>query len=278
MRVVWDYMCLRHDLSPFDPLLGGAPADAIVCLGSSDLRAATHAAALFRRGLAPYVVCTGGHGTGMHSGGNLLGWAEPEAVVFARECTRCGVPAERVLVEPLAANTGENIRFAHALLGATPGVASPLRSLILVAKPFMGRRAFATFLQQWPRGGGARGGGGGGGADGGDATSPPLPPDEVAQEVAAPAVRIACSSDLGGGWPGYLVGSGLRRRDVVGILVGDLQRVWLYAEPRPGGGEPFQAPQHVPPAVRAAFDTLAPTYPTNLAEPLPLGLPAASKA
>ena len=69
VRIVWDYMRLTHDLESF----ATTPADAIICLGSSDLRAAGHAAELFARGLARRVVFTGGMGTGMHSGANLLG-------------------------------------------------------------------------------------------------------------------------------------------------------------------------------------------------------------
>ena len=38
-------------------------------------------------------------GTGPHSGANLLGWTEPEAVVFGREAERCGVPSGEILVD-----------------------------------------------------------------------------------------------------------------------------------------------------------------------------------
>ena len=112
VRTVWEYMCLRHNLESFK----AQAADVIICLGSSDPRAATHAATLFLEGLAPWILFTGGLGTGMHSAKNLLGWEEPEAVVFAAEAERCGVPKDRILVEPKATNTGENIRFSHALL------------------------------------------------------------------------------------------------------------------------------------------------------------------
>jgi hypothetical protein len=40
------------------------------------------------------------------------------------------------------------------------------------------------------------------------------------------------------------------RDDVIHIMVGDLQRLWVYAE------KGFSAPQAIPPAVREAYDVL----------------------
>ena len=57
------------------------------------------------------------------------------------------VPKEKVFVENKATNTGENIANSRALLaanGITPA------SLIVVQKPFMERRSYATFMKQWP--------------------------------------------------------------------------------------------------------------------------------
>ena len=50
-------------------------------------------------------------------------------------------------MENKATNTGENIANSRALLaanGITPA------SLIVVQKPFMERRSYATFMKQWP--------------------------------------------------------------------------------------------------------------------------------
>ncbi|KAK1765041.1 DUF218 domain-containing protein [Phialemonium atrogriseum] len=58
-----------------------------------------------------------------------------------------GVPDERIIVEPRATNTGENVRFTHALLGQ---MGLRPRSLVLVQKPYMERRTYATFVKQWP--------------------------------------------------------------------------------------------------------------------------------
>jgi uncharacterized SAM-binding protein YcdF (DUF218 family) len=62
-----------------------------------------------------------------------------------------GVPEEKMILETRATNTGENVRFTHALL-AEKGAVAPPRSLVLVQKPYMERRTYATFVKQWPDG------------------------------------------------------------------------------------------------------------------------------
>ena len=116
-------------------------ADFILAAGSHDLRVPEHAAKLYRKGLAPLIVCSGGLGKvtdGL--------FREPEAILFARRCIACGVPEDRILTETESTNTGENIRFTRRILrekGLYP------RSGILVSKPYMARRVFATAYRQW---------------------------------------------------------------------------------------------------------------------------------
>jgi uncharacterized SAM-binding protein YcdF (DUF218 family) len=57
------------------------------------------------------------------------------------------VPEESILIEPESTNTGENVIFSRRLLerrGFDP------KSLILVQKPYMERRTYATFMNFWP--------------------------------------------------------------------------------------------------------------------------------
>lgn len=119
-----------------------SPADVIFCLGSLDTRVATRAAQLYLDGLAPLLVFSG------NSGKLTRGvFDKPEAEIFAQIARDMGVPEDKIVVEPAATNTGENVRFTHALLeekGLLP------QSLILVQKPYMERRTFATFKKQWP--------------------------------------------------------------------------------------------------------------------------------
>ena len=58
-----------------------------------------------------------------------------------------GVPESKILIESKSTNTGENCRFTQALLRER-GIAA--HSFILVQKPYMERRSFATIRQQWP--------------------------------------------------------------------------------------------------------------------------------
>lgn len=132
-RIVWDYHLMRQTVEP---------SDVIVVQGSHDLRVAERGAELYLGGYAPSIVFSGGLG-------NLTRdvWDEPEAVKFARVARGMGVPDEAILVESRSTNTGENVRFTRELLearGLDP------ESFILVQKPYMERRTYATFKRVWP--------------------------------------------------------------------------------------------------------------------------------
>ena len=132
-KVLWDYHHMNHTL---------VKSDVILALGSHDLRVAERAAQLYLEGWAPLLVCSGGLG-------NLTSgiWTESEADQFAAIAIKMGVPQRAVLVENKSTNTGENILFTEKLLrekGIDPG------SFIVVQKPYMERRSFATFKKHWP--------------------------------------------------------------------------------------------------------------------------------
>ncbi|KOS23308.1 Uncharacterized protein ESCO_003664 [Escovopsis weberi] len=133
-RLVYNYHRLHMRLEP---------ADAIFCLCSLDTRIARYAAQLYHAGLAPLLIFSGDSGALTRDV-----FDRPEAEVFAAEARAAGVPASAVVVEPRARNTGENIRFTHELLLRERGLR--LRSLMLVQKPYMERRTYATFMRQWP--------------------------------------------------------------------------------------------------------------------------------
>jgi len=193
--ILWDYMLLRHEVSP---------ADVILVLGSNDVRVGEHGARLFLRGLAPLMVCSGN--VGRLTAGRF---EKSEAETFADAAVRLGVPRSAILIEDASTNTGENIDRSRALL-ASRGI-HPSR-LILVQKPYMERRAWATFKRRWSEP---------------DlmVTSPPIPYDEYPTP-------------------------GIPRDLVINILVGDVQRMRVYAE------RGFQVPQPVPDEVWAAWEEL----------------------
>ena len=136
LRTAWDYLRLVHPLRP---------ADAILALGSFDPNAAVHAARLWRAGLAHTIIMSGGIA---HRGGLLdTGWDRTEARVFADVARREGVPDGAILLEEQAENTGDNFVFGREV-ARRAGLAP--RTLLVVAKPYMTRRGFATGRAKWP--------------------------------------------------------------------------------------------------------------------------------
>ena len=132
-KKLWDYHHLHH--TPVD-------ADCILVLGSHDLRVAERGAELYLQGLAPILIFSGGLG-------NVTKgiWKDPEADRFARIALDMGVPAEAIFIENKSTNTGENILFTQQLLeekGLHP------HTFLLVQKPYMERRSYATFKKHWP--------------------------------------------------------------------------------------------------------------------------------
>jgi uncharacterized SAM-binding protein YcdF (DUF218 family) len=132
-QVLWDYMKLNQPLQK---------ADCLLVMGSHDLRVAEYGARLFLDGWAPLMVFSGGLGNQ-----TLNLWDETEARKFSQIAHQMGVPTEKTLLEEESTNTGENIIFSRRLLQSKSINPS---SFLLVHKPYMERRALATFLKLWP--------------------------------------------------------------------------------------------------------------------------------
>lgn len=147
-------------------------------------------------------------------GRNTLGrWVQTEAERFAAIAAREGVPPERILLEKRSTNSEENIRFTRALL-ERHGLAE--ERLICVHKPFMERRLYAAMQKHWPEARACY-------------TSPRLSPEEYLRRTVA---------------------QGLTEREGVEVVVGDFQRMEVYA--RLG----YQIPQDIPEEARRAFRRL----------------------
>jgi len=132
-KKLWDYHHMDH--IPEN-------ADCILVLGSHDLRVADRGADLYLQGWAPILIFSGGLGNVTRGL-----WKDPEADWFARIALDKGVPAEAIFIENQSANTGENILFTQKLLqekGLDP------QTFLLVQKPYMERRSYATFKKHWP--------------------------------------------------------------------------------------------------------------------------------
>lgn len=132
-KTIWDYHHMNHQLKK---------ADCIFVLGSLDTRVAEYAADLFLQGLAPYIIFSGGLGSLTT---NIF--KKPEAQIFADIAITKGVPEDKIIIENKSTNTGENVLFTKEILKQR---GLDLHSFILVQKPYMERRTYATFKKIWP--------------------------------------------------------------------------------------------------------------------------------
>lgn len=188
-------------LAATDPL-PAAPSNAILGFGVFDLRLPVFCGSLYRRGLAPKIIFTGGLGAGT---GNL---GKPEADAWHAALLRAdpAIPAADVILENRSTNTAENIAFTAALLARDhPGLTfgGGLRRIIVVASPSRLRRVGLTLRQ----------------------TQPAL---EITRQLPA--------FSLEGEWAIY----GLQGIDYVAHLAGELDRIvsypargWSASEPLP---------------------------------------------
>ena len=198
-ETLWDYHLMKQPV---------AKADVIMVLCSHDERVAERGAQLFLDGFAPLIIFAGGHGAITRQL-----WEEPEAERFAHIAMTLNVPRKSILIEAESTNTGENIAFTKRLLvekGLDP------QRFIVVQKPYMERRSYATFRKLWPE-----------------------------KEVTVTSPQVSFRSYLA-----EYANRALSVADVVSIMVGDLQRIKIY----PARG--FQIEQDIPEHVWHAFERL----------------------
>ncbi len=185
-------------------------ADVIIGFGCADEAVGRRAAELYLAGYAPWLVFSGGLGKGTK--GRLI---KSEAEGYAAAAVAMGVPPERILLEKRSANTGENIAFTRRLLkekGIFP------RKVIAAHQPNMGARLRATLRKQWA--------------------------DENVAFLIAPADRSLEA------YLDRLASSGVSEQEMVSNIVGDFQRMDIYA--RKG----YQTPCEMPEAAWNAFHQL----------------------
>ena len=121
--------------------------------------------------------------------------------------------ADKILIENKSTNTGENILFTKELLRQLH--LDPQRFL-LVQKPYMERRSYATFKKLWPQ-----------------------------KDVLVTSPQISFDDYLKEHENGELTPD-----DVISIMVGDLQRIKVYA------ARGFQIEQEIPGDVWRAYEEL----------------------
>lgn len=142
-RALWDYHRLGRPVEgqPVEGQPVKAGADAVVGLGSYDLRVADRCVELWKAGTAPLVVFSGARGNWTQ------GLDDTEAQIFGRRALAAGLPASAMVLEDRSTNLGENIRLTLEVLGGRN--LAPQR-LVVVTKPNTERRALATALRLAP--------------------------------------------------------------------------------------------------------------------------------
>ncbi|WP_433465520.1 YdcF family protein [Spirillospora sp. CA-128828] len=133
VETLWDYHDMHHTIRPSDVAIG---------LGSHDLGVATFAAELYHEGMFPRIVFTGANAPT-----TIERFPRGEAVHYREHAIELGVPDEAILVEPKAANTGQNIEFTRKLL-ADRGI--EVNTATLISRPYQQRRAYSTARKLWP--------------------------------------------------------------------------------------------------------------------------------
>ncbi|HEY9585571.1 MAG TPA: YdcF family protein [Candidatus Paceibacterota bacterium] len=137
-KIIWEYMLLHMPLEK---------ADVIIVLGSIDQRVAEYAAELYQRGYASRVLFSG---TSSGHRGDLLAsdyGNKTESEYFAEVAEQNGVPKKVMLIENQSTDTGKNAVLSFRKLQEEN---IPAQIIIVVTKPYMERRVYATFKKQWP--------------------------------------------------------------------------------------------------------------------------------
>lgn len=137
-------------------------------------------------------------------------WTQTEAERFAQIAQSAGVPACDIIIEAKASNTAENILFTRDKLNEF-GIT--VKKILGVHKPFMERRIYAAWKVYWP---------------------------EMDFIITSPQQSIEEYLEAS-------VKQGLTEEKVIDVLVGDFQRIDVYAK------KGYQIPQEIPEAVKEAF-------------------------
>jgi len=117
-------------------------------------------------------------------------WKKAEAEIFAETALAMGVPEEHIMIENTSTNTAENLQFSKELLDQQ-GVA--LTRVILVAKPYMERRAFVTWRKLYP---------------------------EIEATITSPLLE----------YDAYAVNTDISREEMINIMIGETQRIKVYPQ------------------------------------------------
>lgn len=131
-----DARCLWEFHTVFDEI---KKSDALICLGSYDIRVAERCAELLKAGVADVAVITGGFGNWTRDKFN-----KPEAEIFAEAISQCDISRSRLLIESKATCIGENIEYSKELLPL-----DSIKRVTFITKPQTQMRVYGTVKMKW---------------------------------------------------------------------------------------------------------------------------------
>ncbi len=175
IAVLWDYHNIPNSQNK---------SDFILVMGSADDRVAYHAAYLYHMGYSKIFITSGGVGKVTREI-----YTQSEGKRFSNILINCNVPSECIIIEDKASNSGENLQFSKKILDEKE---LKFNIGLLVTKPYMKRRAYATAMKQWP---------------------------EVKWDVSAPLISLEMYPD-----------DKISMVMMINLMVGDLQRIAEYSK------------------------------------------------
>lgn len=186
-KILWDYHHLDHLIEP---------ADILMCFTSLDLTVAKYSAELFHKKYAPFLLISGGNATNKwipdEENIQRTNWGtDSEAEKYLEVVLEMGVPRDSVILETKSSNSGENVTFSYEILKKLNLIP---KSVIVVHKPTMERRAYPAFRNYWP---------------------------EQSTKLIVTSMPISYEE---------YVGKIIEKEVIINIMVGDLQRIKLYPE------------------------------------------------
>ena len=140
-------------------------------------------------------------------------WSKSEAERFAAIAIAAGVPEEKIILENKSTNSAENLLFTPKVL-AEHGIRA--EKIIAVHKPYMERRLWSAMQVYWP---------------------------DVQAVYTSPQVTLRAHI-------AHAQAIGMTEKGVIETIVGDIQRMELYA------AKGYQVPVEIPAEVRTAFQAL----------------------
>ncbi len=140
-KIIWDYHHLNHKITPCDLML---------VFGSNDTRTAERAAELLLTDYASIAIVSGNspkhHKISEKNHPSKRTTPIPEAIEFSKIMIDMGVEADRIITETKATNSEHNVRYSEKIAQEKE---LKKNSILIVQKPFMERRAYATFKNFW---------------------------------------------------------------------------------------------------------------------------------